>query len=47
MEQSPSWEADTHLAGQEIPCLLWIPKVLAILKEISLIKCNAIIISDS
>jgi hypothetical protein len=27
MEQSPSWEADSHSASQEIPCLLWNPKV--------------------
>jgi hypothetical protein len=27
MEESPSWEADSHSAGQEIPCLLWDPKV--------------------
>jgi alanine dehydrogenase len=27
MEQSPSWEADTHPASQQIPCLLWNPKV--------------------
>jgi hypothetical protein len=26
-EQSPSWEANSHSAGQEIPCLLWNPKV--------------------
>jgi hypothetical protein len=27
MEQSPSWEADSHSASQEIPLLLWDPKV--------------------
>jgi hypothetical protein len=27
MEQSPSWEADSHSASQEIPCLLWNTKV--------------------
>jgi hypothetical protein len=27
MEQSPSWEADSHSASQEIPRLLWIPNV--------------------
>jgi len=27
MEQSPSWEADSHSASQEIPCLLWKLKV--------------------
>jgi hypothetical protein len=27
MEQSPSWEADSQSASQEIPCLLWNPKV--------------------
>jgi hypothetical protein len=27
MEQSPSWEANSHSAGQEIPHLLWNPKV--------------------
>jgi len=27
MEQSPSWEADSHLASQKIPHLLWNPKV--------------------
>ena len=27
MEQSPSWEADRFLAGQEIPCILGNPKV--------------------
>jgi hypothetical protein len=27
MEQSPSWEADSHSAGPEIPCLLWNPRV--------------------
>jgi len=25
--QSPSWEANNHLASQEIPCLLWNPKI--------------------
>jgi hypothetical protein len=27
MEQRPSWEADSHSASQEIPCLLCNPKV--------------------
>jgi hypothetical protein len=27
MEQSPSWEAKTSLATQEIPRILWNPKV--------------------
>jgi hypothetical protein len=27
MEQSPSWEADSDSASQEIPRLLWNPKV--------------------
>jgi len=27
MEQSPSWEADSHSATQEITRLLWNPKV--------------------
>jgi hypothetical protein len=27
MEQSPSWEANTSSAGQEIPRSLWNPKV--------------------
>jgi len=27
MEQSPSWEANSHSASQEIPCLLWNPKI--------------------
>jgi hypothetical protein len=27
MEQSPSWEAKSHSASQEIPHLLWNPKV--------------------
>jgi hypothetical protein len=27
MVQSPSWEADSHSPSQEIPCLLWNPKV--------------------
>jgi hypothetical protein len=27
MKQSLSWEADSHSASQEIPCLLWIPKL--------------------
>jgi hypothetical protein len=27
MEHSPSWEADSHSASQEIPHLLWNPKV--------------------
>jgi hypothetical protein len=27
MEQSHSWEADSHSANQEIPRLLWNPKV--------------------
>jgi hypothetical protein len=26
MEQSPSWEAKSSSATQEIPCILWIPK---------------------
>jgi hypothetical protein len=26
MEQSPSWEAKTSWAAQEIPCILWNPK---------------------
>jgi len=25
--QSPSWEADSHSSGREIPRLLWDPKV--------------------
>ena len=28
MEQSPSWEANQFAASQEIPCILWNPKVL-------------------
>jgi hypothetical protein len=28
MEQSPSWEADSQPASQEIPCLLWNLKIL-------------------
>jgi hypothetical protein len=28
MQQSHSWEANSHLASQEIPQLLWNPKVL-------------------
>jgi hypothetical protein len=27
MEQNPSWEANSHSASQEIPRLLWNPKV--------------------
>ena len=27
MEQSPSWEANQFAASQEIPCILWNPKV--------------------
>jgi hypothetical protein len=27
MEQSPSWESNSHSASQEIPRLLWNPKV--------------------
>ena len=27
MEQSPSWEANRSLASQEIPRILWNPKV--------------------
>jgi hypothetical protein len=27
MEQSPSWEANSNLTSQEIPNLLWNPKV--------------------
>jgi len=27
MEQSPSWEANSHSASQQIPCLLWNRKV--------------------
>ena len=27
MEQSPSWEANRFLASQEIPRILWKPKV--------------------
>ena len=27
MEQSTSWEADLFSASQEIPCILWNPKV--------------------
>jgi hypothetical protein len=26
MEGSPSWEADSHSATKQIPCLLWSPK---------------------
>jgi hypothetical protein len=26
-KQSPSWEADSHSASQEIPCFLWNPKL--------------------
>jgi hypothetical protein len=28
MEQSPSWEANQFVASQEIPRILWNPKVL-------------------
>ena len=27
MEEGPSWEASYFAAGQEIPCILWNPKV--------------------
>jgi hypothetical protein len=27
MEHSPSWEANKSSASQEIPCVLWNPKV--------------------
>ena len=27
MQHSPSWEANRFSASQEIPCILWIPKV--------------------
>ena len=27
MQQSPSWEANWFSASQEIPCILWNPKV--------------------
>jgi len=27
MEQSPSWDANSHSASEEIPYLLWKPKV--------------------
>jgi hypothetical protein len=27
MEQGPSWEANWFAASQEIPCVLWSPKV--------------------
>jgi hypothetical protein len=27
VEQSPSWEANQFVASQEIPCILWNPKV--------------------
>jgi hypothetical protein len=27
MEQSPSWEANSHSDSQEIPCLMWGLKV--------------------
>ena len=27
MEQSPSWEANTYSASQEISCILWNPKI--------------------
>jgi len=27
MNQCPSWEANSHLASQEIPRLLWNPKI--------------------
>jgi hypothetical protein len=27
MEQSPSWEANSHSGSQEVPRLLWDPKV--------------------
>ena len=27
MDQSPSWEAGRFAASQEIPCMLWNPKV--------------------
>jgi len=27
MEQSPAWEANRFSASQEIPCILWNPKV--------------------
>jgi hypothetical protein len=31
MEQSPSWEASRSPASQEIPCVLWNPKVITTL----------------
>jgi hypothetical protein len=27
MEQSPPWEPDSHPASQEIPLILWNPKI--------------------
>jgi len=27
MKQSPSWEANQFSASQEIPCILWNPKI--------------------
>jgi hypothetical protein len=35
MEHSPSWEADSCSVGQEIPCLLWYPKVHYCVHQIS------------
>ena len=50
MEQSPSWEADQFSASQEIPCILWNPKVnyriykspppIPILSQINLIHAS-------
>jgi len=30
MQQTPSGEANSHSASQEIPCLLWNPKAITV-----------------
>jgi len=37
MDQSSSWEANSHSASQETPCYFWNPNIYRVLKSLSLV----------